>query len=292
MLSQVLANTLIAASYYVLAGIGFGMVYATAGFFNLSLAAIIVIAPYTALFLGSQLGIPLWLSFPLGLASGVCAGCLLELFLYRRFRRRRASHLVEFLASLGVYVFLQNLISFAFGDAAYRLLSDVPWQTLYLAGAVLTTPQVILILVTVACYVPLEAILRVTALGKRVRAVANDSYLATVCGINRDSVVLLSVAIASLLGSAGGIIRAIDVDMTPRMGLDILLMAIVAAIVGGITNLKGILVGAVFLAITQQLAAWFIGDAWKTPIAFFLLVVFLLLRPTGVRDRLASPVSE
>ena len=113
------------------------------------------------------------------------------------------------------------------------------------------------------------------------RAVANDPELANVSGINSNAVILWAFAIGSGLAGVAGVLIALDVDMTPTMGMNALMMGVVVVIIGGVNNIPGIALGALLLATAQHLGAWFIGSQWQDAIAFIILVVFLLFKPEG-----------
>lgn len=114
---------------------------------------------------------------------------------------------------------------------------------------------------------------------------ADDAQLASVCGIDADRVILSAFAIGSLLAGVAGILVALDVDMTPTMGMRALLMGVVAAIIGGIGSTTGTILGAVVLGLALHLGVWRLGAEWQDPIAFAVLLVFLVFRPYGIFGR-------
>ena len=113
------------------------------------------------------------------------------------------------------------------------------------------------------------------------RAVANDSELARVAGIESDKIILLTFALGSALAGIAGILVALDVDMTPTMGMNALMMGVVAVIIGGVGSIPGIALGALLLGMAQHLGVWFISSQWQDAIAFVILLLFLLFRPQG-----------
>jgi branched-chain amino acid transport system permease protein len=113
------------------------------------------------------------------------------------------------------------------------------------------------------------------------RAVASDSELAKLSGIKSDRIILISFAIGSALAGIAGILVALDVDMTPTMGMNMLLMGVVAMIIGGVGSIRGIVLGSLLLATAQNLAVWYISSQWMDASAFVLLLIFLLFKPEG-----------
>jgi len=115
------------------------------------------------------------------------------------------------------------------------------------------------------------------------RAITSDPELARVFGININRIILLTFAIGSGIAGIAGILVALDVDMTPRMGMSLLVMAMVTVIFGGSKNLIGVTVGAYLLALAQQFAVWNINSQWQDAITFLVLIVFLLFKPAGLK---------
>jgi branched-subunit amino acid ABC-type transport system permease component len=123
--------------------------------------------------------------------------------------------------------------------------------------------------------------LKYTKKGQAIRAVAIDPELARVSGIESDRVILSTFALGSAMAGVAGILVALNVDMTPTMGMNALLMGVVAVIIGGIESIPGIALGALFLGMAQHLGAWNVGSQWQEAIAFAILLIFLLFRPQG-----------
>ena len=113
------------------------------------------------------------------------------------------------------------------------------------------------------------------------RAVANDPELASVSGIDSGKVILLTFALGSALAGVAGILVAFDVDMIPTMGMNALMMGVVAVIIGGVGSIPGIALGSLLLGMAQHLGVWFISSQWQDAIAFAILLIFLLFRPQG-----------
>lgn len=112
------------------------------------------------------------------------------------------------------------------------------------------------------------------------RAVANDAELADISGINSDKVIFWTFAIGSGLAGIAGILISFDLDMTPTMSMNALLMGVVVVIIGGVGSIP-IALGALLLGMAQNLGAWNVGSQWQEAIAFAILLIFLLFRPQG-----------
>ena len=121
-----------------------------------------------------------------------------------------------------------------------------------------------------------------TKFGKAIRAVANDPIGASVVGINSEKVILVVFAIGSALAGVAGILISLETNIYPTMGFSAILKGIIASIVGGIGSIPGALFGGLFLGLAENLGIWKISAAWKDTIAFAILIIFLLIRPSGI----------
>jgi len=285
LLPQLTANALIAAGAYCLVAVGFGLIFATTRFFHFAHGAVYAWGAYLAFLFVKVLGLPL----PVGVTMAVvlCGGlgAAFELGLYRPLRARGASPLVLLLASLGAYVVLQNLISLFFGDQTQTLRSGVVREGLPILGARVTPIQLVIIGAAVVLTAAVWLLLKRARLGLEMRAVANDPALALVAGVRSERVILATFILGSALAGLAGILVSLDVDMTPTMGMNALMMGVVAVIVGGTGSVPGAALGALLLAFAQNFGVWYISSKWQDAIAFVVLLAFLLFRPQGFLGR-------
>lgn len=285
MVPQVLVNGIISGSVYLLLALGFSLILSSARFFHFAHGIVFTAGAYfTYVF-------AVWLAYPLIpsllVAIGLCVGlgCLLEMFVYAPLRRRHASSLVLMLVSLGCYILLHNTISLVFGEGTKTLFPGAVERGLGFFGARITPIQVGSCLVSLVLSLATALALKTTRVGKVLRAVASDQILAAVCGVGVDRAILCTFAFGSALAGMAGILLALDVSMTPTMGMRALMMAVVATIVGGVGSISGAALGALLLGLAQHVGAWKLGSQWQDTIAFFILIVFLLVRPQGVMGK-------
>jgi len=221
------------------------------------------------------------MAIPFACMSACLVGWMMELFIYKPLRKRGATSIILLLASLGLYIVLQNLISMIFGDDTKSIRTWPVVAGREMLGARITDVQIIIIAVSIVLVALVAGFLAVAKTGKAMRAVANNKELANISGINSDKVILISFAIGSALAGIAGILVAMDVDMTPTMGMNALMMGVVAMIVGGVGSIWGIALGALLLALAQNLGVWYISSQWQDAIAFAILLIFLLFKPEG-----------
>jgi len=200
-------------------------------------------------------------------------------------RKKNASPMVLLLASLGLYIVLQNTISMVFGDDTKSIRSGVVREGLQVLGARITPIQIVIISTSVVLAILAALWLKKSRMGKAMRAVANDAELANISGIDANKVVLWTFGVGSALAGVAGILVALDVDMTPTMGMNALMMGVVAVLIGGVGSIPGVALGALLLGLAQHLGVWKISSQWQDAIAFIILFVFLLFRPQGFLGR-------
>lgn len=278
---QFILNGVIAAAVYSLAGVSFCLVYRVTRVFNFTHGVLFALGAYLAFLCTRRFGLSLAFSIFVAVIGCMMIGACLDLFVFRSLRRKRGSVAVSLLASLGLYIVLQNCISLAFGDYAQtiRLWSAQVGYNVF--GGNITMVQISIVTASVVVAFITAGILDRTRFGKLVRAVANDTELAATVGISSDKVILATIVIASAMAGLAGILVALDADMTPTMGMNLFMFGIVVMVLGGSLSVVGIVMGALFLGLIQHLGVWVIGSQWQEAIAFGVLVFFLILRPQG-----------
>lgn len=281
MTTQIIINCFISASIFSLVSLSFTVIYSVNGFFHFAHAIIFTLGAYFSLLFNKVLGLPLGVSIPLAIILSIALGCAMELFVYKPLRNKNAPPMVMLLASLGIYIFLQNLISLLFGDDTKSIRTGVIKEGLNIFGARITPIQIAIIITAIIITILLILFLTKTKTGKSMRAVASDARLSDITGIKSDRIILISYIIGSGMAALAGILVAMDVDMTPTMGMNALMMGVVAMIIGGVNSIPGIICGALLLGIAQNLGAWYIGSQWQEAIAFVVLLIFLIFRPQG-----------
>ena len=282
---QFIINILLAGSTTVLVAVGFALVYGVVRFFHFAHGIIFTAGAYLAFVFHAWAGLPLIAAVVMAGVGAAIIGCVIEIAVYRPLRGKGASPLILLLASLGVYVVLQNLISIVCGDDTKQLRSSEIREAINILGARITWVQLAMIAVAAVLVATLVLLVRKTKLGQAMRAVADDPQLASVSGIESDRIILWTFAISSALAGMAGILVALDVDMTPTMGMNPLMLGVVAVIVGGVRSIPGIVLAALLLACAQQATVWVFGSAWQDAVAFLVLLVFLLFRPQGLLGR-------
>ncbi|RJP65217.1 MAG: branched-chain amino acid ABC transporter permease [Ignavibacteriales bacterium] len=281
MIWQIIINILYTASMYILFTLSIQIVYRTTLLLLFSHAIVFSAGAYITYFLNQLFNIPLLNSIILTIPSICLLGILLEIGIYKPLRQRKANSIILMLSSLGTFIVLQNLISMLFGDDTKSIRTWEVREGIQVWGAYITPVQIIIIGVSMTLLILVAGYLMLDKRGKAMRAVAADKELARLCGINSDRIIFLSFAIGSALAGIAGILVALDVDMTPTMGMNMLMMGVVVMIIGGVGSIWGIVLGSLLLAFAQNFGVWYISSQWQDAIAFGILLIFLLFKPEG-----------
>ena len=280
-MNQIIVNGFVSTSEYLVIALGFALIYGTVRFFHFAHGVVFTAGAYLTFLFKAWFGFPIFFSIVVAIVLSTSLGCLIESFIYRPLRHKGSSPLVLLLASLGIYIVLQNIVSMVFGDDTKTIRSGMVEEGINILGARITPIQITTIAVSLFLLVCCFFFLKYTKMGQAMRAVANDPELARVSGIESDRVILSTFALGSALAGIAGILVALDVDMTPTMGMNALLMGVVAVIIGGVGSIPGVALGALLLGMAQHLGAWNVGSQWQEAIAFVILLIFLLFRPQG-----------
>lgn len=279
-LPQLVVNGLVAGAAYALMAVSFGLIYGSTRFFHFAHGAVYTVAAYGAYFAVVVLRLPMAVSATLAIALAASVGVLSEILVYRPLRRRGTGPASLLLASLGLFIVLQNSISWLFGDDTKVLRANTS-ESLAVIGARITPIQIVIVATSLVACLAVWIAVRFTATGRAARAVADDAELCKVVGINVEQIVVVAFAAGSALAGIAAILVSLDTDLRPTMGFNALLMGVVAAIVGGIGSIPGALMGGLLLGMAQHLGVWKLSTEWQDAIAFCVLLIFLVFRPQG-----------
>ncbi|HSK74057.1 MAG TPA: branched-chain amino acid ABC transporter permease [Pyrinomonadaceae bacterium] len=274
-------NILLSSSIYLLLANSFSVIYFPTKFFHLAHAVIITLGAYFTFLFANQLPLPFTISIIMAITLATCIGLLCEILVYRPMRKRNFPALAYLIASIGLYVVLQNCISLYFGDDPKVIRIGEVTVGNEIFGAYITNIQIITILVSIALFIAVNLFLQFTSVGKSIRAVSSNPELCNIYGISSNRVILIAFGIGSALAAAAGILSAMDTNMTPTFGFNLLLYGVVVMIIGGVGSTRGLIAGALLVATAQHLAAYYIDTKWMDAVAYIILILFLIWKPLG-----------
>jgi len=278
---QLCVNIVFYWTLILLVSKSFYLLYDTTKFFNLAFAFCITGSGYLTHLFSRQFNLPTVLAILGAIVSIAGIGILSEILFYKPLRKRGASSMALMIASLGLYVILQNAISIVWGNStkSIRTWDITVGHTFF--GAHITSVQIISIIVCILLFILGIVIMKYSSIGRNIRAVASNSELSNIVGISSDRVILWAFGIGSALAAVAGILIAFDTDMRPTMGFSWLLYGVVAMIIGGVGSNWGLVGGALLLAAAQHMAGYYIGSQWMDAVAYIILILFLIAKPLG-----------
>jgi branched-chain amino acid transport system permease protein len=279
---QLLCNGIVTGCALGIVAVSFSFVYATTKIFHVAHAGVYTTGGYIAWTMLDH-GFPPAVAFATAIIVCTALGALIQAGLYARLERRRATHLVVLIASLGTLAVIQNILAAVF--TANILQFNLPWgsEVFRLGGNVrLTMTQILTVVLSVAAYATIMGFSHGTILGKQIRAVASNPFLAEITRLQPRRVHIYVVAIASALVCLPGILVPLDFGLQPYNGVTPLLTATIAMIAGGVGSITGAFVLAVIIAELQNMSLLFIPGEWSIGVTFFIFVIFMLFRPTGL----------
>jgi branched-chain amino acid transport system permease protein len=291
---QQLINGLSLGAIYALIALGYTMVYGVLRLINFAHGDVYMLGAFAGYFLANALSLDANPSVigavvvTLG-AMGICAviGVLIERFAYRPVRHH--SRLTSLITAIGVSLLLEYGGQVVFG-ATPRFFPQMIRSDIYSVGGVQITNQNLLIIVgSVVIMLLLQFIVHRTRIGKAMRATSFNLQVAKLMGINTDMVIAFTFALGSALAAVGGVMVALAIPrIDPLMGLMTGLKAFVAAVLGGIGNIPGAMLGGVLIGLMETWLGATAYSTYRDAVAFAVLILILLVKPAGIMGSAAA----
>lgn len=298
MLFQQLINGLTLGSIYALIALGYTLVYGILLLINFAHSEIFMMGAYFgvfALMLFEKLhifqGSPFMLVACALAAAMICTGLLGVIVEFTAYRPlRNAPRLAPLISAIGVSIFLQNFMMIAVSPESKTFPDTIPLHVYKLGGAAtISSLQMIIIAVSVALMAALHLFIKYTKMGKAMRATSQDAETAKLMGINVNMVISLTFFIGAALGGAAGVLNGMYYGSVKyNMGFIPGIKAFTAAVLGGIGDVRGAMIGGFALGILESLGAGYVSSAYKDVFAFVILILVLVFRPQGLLGRKAS----
>jgi branched-subunit amino acid ABC-type transport system permease component len=269
-----------------LGALGLTLLFGILRFAHFAHGDVMTFGAYAALVAVAQLGISPYAALPAAMAAAIALVLLVDRLFYRPLRR--SSPVVLLISGFGVALMLRAVIYMVFGPDSLAYEPGIRRPVL-LAGLRIQERHIAIVALTVALALATQLFLARTRTGKAMRAMADNPDLARVCGIAVERVIAWTWVIGGALAAAAGVFLAVDTQLMPLMGANLLLSMFAAVILGGIGRPLGAIVGGLIIGVAEELAAApLIGDAglvqpaYKVGVAFAAMVLMLILRPTGL----------
>ena len=279
---QLLLNGLIAGSIYALVASGFSLIYSATRFIHFAHGSVAAIGAYILFYTFAALGLPFFVCVLLAIVGTALAGVIFFRILYRPLMKRGSSKAILLIAGLGLMIFVDNMLLMVFG-ADVKTIGFIEVQKgIDIYGAIITPLQVVMFGTSVVLLISLYLFVTKTLFGKKMRAVADNPFLADIIGIDATKIQYVGFAIGSALAGVAGILIALEQNVEPLMGTPLIIKGFTGAVIGGVTSLPGSILGSYLLGLVENFGIWYLPSGYKDAIAFGLLLVFLLIMPDGI----------
>jgi branched-chain amino acid transport system permease protein/neutral amino acid transport system permease protein len=273
---------LITASIFALAAVGFTMQFGVTNILNLAYGDIMTASAFVG-YTCNSVGLNIWLCLVVGAMFGAVASLLLNRLLFSPFIRRGTKLFGMVIVTLAVGLVIQNTV-LAITGPEYLSYSMSVGRTITVGAIELTVSQLGIIAIAIVAMLAVHSLLAYTRLGKAMRATASNPTLARSCGIRTDRIIDVAWLISGALCGVAGITLGMNTtSFNTSTASHVFVVIIAAAILGGVGDAYGAMLGAVIIGLVTEMSAAVIDPAYKDAIAFVILVLVLLLRPQGVR---------
>ena len=285
-------------SMYALIALGYTLVYGVLQLINFAHSEVFMSGAFGSyaivhLIVGDGKNTPSW-SVPFVLIAGILAGAVtaaviawaLERVAYRPLRKRGAPKLAFLISAIGASFFLSQLFGKLFGRLTSNSFPEFFDQNAVIFkpfGAEVRVLQIVIIVSAIVMMIFLDRLVTVTKLGRSIRAISEDAPTAALMGIDIDKTISRTFVIGGLLGGAAGFLFGLNFSFGNTMGFIPGVKAFAAAVLGGIGNIRGAMIGGLLLGIVENLVPVVnIDTKWTDVVAFVVLVLVLMFRPTGI----------
>ena len=285
---QTLISGLSLGSIYALIALGYTMVYGIAKMLNFAHGDIIMVGAYAGIVAVFSLGMPPAIAIVISIVVCSLLGMLIERLAYKPLRQ--AAPLAVLITAIGVSYLLQNVALLIFGSEqkAFPTLFQIP--TIYIGEVMIDGITLITLAVTAAIMIGLTLFINKTKMGKAMRAVSEDKEAASLMGISTNRTITITFAIGSALAAVASIFYgATYIYIKPTTGAMPGIKAFTAAVFGGIGSIPGAMLGGIVLGLIEQFSKAYISTLWADAIVFAVLVLVLVVKPTGL---LGKKISE
>ncbi len=278
-LQQVL-NAAQLGSIYALIALGYTMVYGILTMINFAHGDLFMVGAFFCFLAAVFLKLPFIPTLLVSMIGVALLGVLIERVAYKPLRK--APRVSAIITALGVGLFLENftLVFSPYPQSVPTLIKNVTYT---IGGVSISSLQIIIIVISIVLMIMLDFIVQRTKVGMAMRAISWDKTIVPLMGVPVNLIISATFALGTSLGAAAGVMYALAFPVIdPYMGILIGWKAFIAAVVGGIGNIRGAMIGAFILGILEIMVAAYISSTYRDFIAFALLLVLLIFRPYGI----------
>jgi branched-chain amino acid transport system permease protein len=281
MIGQFLVNGIITGILYSLLAIGFALVYNTTKVFHIVAAAIYVFAAFMFYLFAVPLGLPILVAALIAILLTMGLSLLTDVSVYGPLKKRKASNNVAMIASIGMMTVIINLLAMFFGNET-KVIDYTIHRSFNLGTIIITTPQMWQLVVGGVVIVFFLVFIGLTPWGIRFRALNADSVLYETMGYDTSRTCTFVFLMSGAFIAIGSCLTVYDIGLDPHMGMNVLINAMVAMIIGGMGRFSTCVIGGITLGVLQALTVYQFSSNWQNAVTFVLLLILLFLRPQGI----------
>jgi len=277
--TQLVLNGLMAGSILALPAIGLTLIFGVLRFTNFALASLMTIGAYAGLVANVSFGLPVYAALLVAFVVAGLVGALSDEFVLKPFRA--SGFITTAIGSIALTIALENVVRFIFANQmrGYNLPLKRDWV---FEGLRVGPQQVENLVVAAIVMLLLSVFLLTTRAGKAMRAVADNPQLASIKGIDVDSVARAVSFVAMGLAGIGGMLIGLDTTVDPLVGFKTILSVFAAAVLGGLGSIPGAIIGALVVGVGEELSLLILSPAYRTAVGFLAIFLVLTLRPRGI----------
>ena len=280
LLLQTLTDGLVLGGIYALSAAGFSLIFGVLHVINLSHGVIVLIGAYTALIISSTFHVAPFVALPAVMLLLFCFG-----YLYQRWLVQFAieqSELGSMLLTFGVALMLQNVLIWLFSPDMRSITPSYAFDSLQFGGLRFEPVRLAALFTSLVLLGCLSLILKRTSLGRIIRATAQQTLAARLCGVNVRHVFALTFAVSAAFSGAAGIVIGIMLPFSPVDEAMWTLNAVIVVTLGGVGSPAGAILGGLLLGVISTMTSQYVGPAFPNAAMFLILVIMLLVRPNGL----------
>jgi branched-chain amino acid transport system permease protein len=285
---QQIVNAVSLGAIYALFALGYALVLSVLGVLNLAHSAVFSWGAIIGLILVKEIGVPLWIAFPMATVGAGLIGVALERVAFFPLRRRDAPRLSQLISSIGAAILLVNLgqllMNQVFGNTLDYFPTDLISNDPIPGIPVRVTPlRIAIVVIAIGLMIALQYLVSRTRIGRAVRTVAFNEKIAALLGVDTERIFLLTFFLAGVLGGAAGMLYGlIFINVEPFMGDSVSLVGLVAIVLGGLGSINGAVLGGFIVAALQTFSVAVGGGSYRNTVIFILLFIVLVVRPEGL----------
>jgi branched-chain amino acid transport system permease protein len=275
-------NALASGALFGLFGLSFGLIYSTTQILHFAHGAVYVCAAYLFFTVYGWGGWPLLVAGGVAVAGAGLLGFAIMRFFYQPMLKRGTSGAVLMIASLGLFIVIENLVVLAFGNDSRVISKDSVQAGLVFGDVYITQLQIITLVVAIVTFLGVFLMITRSKFGRGLLAIVDDPKVAQIVGINVTRLRYVIFAIGSMVLAVAAVLSGLDIGISPGMGLPVVMIATVAAIIGGASSMFAGVAGGFLVGAVQSMGVLWFDPRWQNLLIFSALIATLIVRPTGI----------